>query len=81
MVKNYYCAVCGDVVLEIRELEYEYPVGSGNYKTDLLGDLTEGTAQCGECKKYFCVYCNETVEGLCPDCLEKGVEHGDSAKS
>ena len=68
------CSVCGEVVLVERHTDYEYPPGSGSWERDTRGELSEGAGECESCGKYFCAWCNELANGVCPECRE---EEGD----
>jgi ribosomal protein S27E len=65
------CSVCGEVIFEGYEYEYEYPVGSGNLKTDVYGEFAAGAGKCTDCEKYFCAYCGSVQDGRCEVCWEK----------
>jgi hypothetical protein len=68
-LRHYRCSECGETALTVRQIDYEYPPGSGNWKQDEEGDMSEGAGGCELCEKLYCAECRDFLDGLCPDCL------------
>jgi len=62
------CSVCGCEVFRGREITYEYPVGSGNLKTDVEGEFVNGGGQCKACGEHYCGDDGGFRRGLCAAC-------------